>query len=71
MRTKNRYMLKHLILITALLLTPLAGLEAAELYVADNGNDKATGEFPPACVERLQANPSELFFKILTIMRSF
>ena len=48
-------MLKHLILITALLLTPLAGLEAAELYVADNGNDKATGEFPPACVERLQA----------------
>jgi len=32
-------------LLVALLLAPLAVLQAAELYVADNGNDKATGKF--------------------------
>ena len=66
MRTKNRYMLKHLILITALLLTPLTALHAAQLYVTPNGNDTASGTFssPFQTIQRAfdKAGPGDTIF---------
>jgi len=36
-------MVKHLIIVVALLLAPIAGLEASELYVSTKGSDRAIG----------------------------